>query len=117
MTTRGKFVCGNTDELRADGSALRRAGTRRKLDAVRAKVCLPFPDIDPYRVLKAASEVFMMVNCGVSIETLQGIDLTEEELRFNRGLEPGEIEAIFRDYLVQAPDGGGGPVAGPNNRK
>ncbi|HEY8199744.1 MAG TPA: hypothetical protein VII47_00145, partial [Actinomycetota bacterium] len=104
------LVCGIPDELRGDLPSLRKPSTRRAFEQNRSKVALPFPDIDPYRVLKAASEVFLMVNCGVSNETFEGIDLTDEELRFNRQLEPGEIEAIFQDYLVQAPDGPGGPV-------
>ena len=104
------LACGDDEVLRGDRPALHRPGTKRTFDSVRGKLCLPFPDIDPYRVLKAAAEVFMMVYCGVSSDTLQGIDLADESLRFNRIVEPGEIEAIFQDYLVQAPDGPGGPV-------
>src|SRR5437763_6843708 len=29
---------------------------------------LPFPDAEPYRLLKTATEVFMMAHCGVAIE-------------------------------------------------
>jgi hypothetical protein len=38
-----------------------------RFDHVQAKLQLPFPDAEPYRLLKVATEVFMMANCGVVI--------------------------------------------------
>jgi len=38
-----------------------------RFDHVRQKMAVPFPDAEPYRLLKVATEVFMMANCGVVI--------------------------------------------------
>ena len=38
-----------------------------RFDNVRRKMQMPFPDAEPYRLLKVATEVFMMANCGVVI--------------------------------------------------
>ncbi|MFL5796905.1 MAG: hypothetical protein ACJ77A_03105 [Actinomycetota bacterium] len=38
-----------------------------QFDHIRAKRQLPFPDVEPYRLLKIATEVFMMAHCGVVI--------------------------------------------------
>jgi hypothetical protein len=40
---------------------------QNRFDHVRAKLQLPFPDAEPYKLLKVATEVFMMANCGVVI--------------------------------------------------
>ncbi len=48
-----------------------------RFDHVRAKLQLPFPDVEPYRLLKVATEVFMMANCGVVIgQTEHNLDIT-----------------------------------------
>lgn len=67
---------------------------------------LPFPDVDPYRLLKVATEVFMRLNCGVFFQDekfraeLLELDpaLGEEALRMGRSLASGEISAAFARY-------------------
>jgi hypothetical protein len=71
---------------------------RNTFNRINAQVQLTFPDAEPYRLLKVATEVFMMANCGVVIgeqeeeraSSLEGADFaalgrqplsTEEELR------------------------------------
>jgi len=46
-------------------------------DALRLRRFLPFNDTDTYRLLKVATEAFLMVNCGVFLETPL---FTQEEL-------------------------------------
>jgi hypothetical protein len=89
-----------------------------------SRIRLPFPDCDPYRFLKAATEVFMMVNC----ETYQSNDYpsfdnvwTDEEKssltggpseadedlayakrRLGRSYTAGQVEAAWKAYRVPA---------------
>jgi hypothetical protein len=67
---------------------------------------LPYPEIEPYRVLKAATEVFMTVKCGVHADEeifdrqmFAGMDLEEEGRRLNRTLKAGDLEQDWRDLL------------------
>lgn len=85
-------------------------------------VQLAFPDAEPYRLLKVATEVFMMANCGVVIdENLQGtVDSTtlaeadfsslssdpalveEEQLRLLRSpTAPPSIESQWQQAYLQ----------------
>jgi hypothetical protein len=66
---------------------------------------LPFPDMDAYRVLKIATEAFMLVNCGVRVDTtteqdlqrpFRGIDPREERQRL--GFEE-QIESLWQEYI------------------
>lgn len=52
---------GSEDELDLTQSGATTNARRKARDKLR----LPFPDIDSYRFLKAATEIFMMVACGV----------------------------------------------------
>ncbi|MEV0799453.1 hypothetical protein AB0I34_17295 [Kribbella sp. NPDC050281] len=92
---------------------MRRRDVRRlaKLQKVRA---LPFPDMDQYRVLKTATEVFMMAHCGVRVDAnrlgrpFKGLDLDEERVRLNRpdlDDDPfrAEIRHQWEDYITEGP--------------
>ena len=59
---------------------------------------LPFPNVEAYRLLKVATEVFMMLHCGVDSD-LANLDLAAESRRFNRALEPGDIQSYWESYL------------------
>lgn len=88
----------------------RRNGSRRGKDLltkVGRRTALPFPNVDEYRLLKAATEVFLMVNCGVAEGDLDDLDLDAESRRVGRTLEPGEVEEQFRRYLTRTPVGNG----------
>jgi hypothetical protein len=70
---------------------------------------LPFPDIDAYRVLKIATECFLMMNCGVyisqgdlsSLLNSPGFDATAEADRLNQSAEglPDLIRNWWKVYL------------------
>lgn len=65
---------------------------------------LPFTDSDAYRVVKAATEAFVMVNCGVHRDDLQPFDAIKDEAYLNRRDLPippyGLNQAFKNDYLV-----------------
>ena len=46
--------------------------TRQTVNYVTKKSALPFPDAEPYRLLKVATEVFLMAHCGVLIPEFRG---------------------------------------------
>jgi hypothetical protein len=92
-----------------------------RFDHIKTKLQLPFPDAEPYRLLKVATEVFMMAHCGVVIgETDQNLATTsatslddaqfgalndpalaaEEELRLPGLTDPaGQISGLWLQYL------------------
>jgi hypothetical protein len=83
-------------------------GSRRELRRVERRTALPFPHVERYRLLKAATEVFMMVNVRTDLGDFGRVDLAQESARLNRDLQPGDLEAEFRRYLVGTPTGDGG---------
>jgi hypothetical protein len=82
---------------------------RKDVNALARSRGTPFPDVDPYRLLKVATEVFMRLNCGVYFDAnsfdaeLQRIDsdLGEEGLRMGRSLAQGDIDSAFQRYVGQ----------------
>jgi hypothetical protein len=108
-------LCGD-DHPRVRGQADRR-GYESELQAL-SNIALPYPGVDPYRLLKVATEVFLMIHCGVrKICTADGfhdpgaerepclqIDLNEERARL--GHDPlathprtANLEALWENYL------------------
>ncbi|HLG13286.1 MAG TPA: hypothetical protein VJH03_02020 [Blastocatellia bacterium] len=84
--------------------------TSDQLKKLKKRKSLPFPDVEAYRLLKVATEVFLMVNCGVFLDpdvfTVSGkagidFDETEEALRFNRPVSEIEVNDLWTNYLVQ----------------
>lgn len=68
------------------------------------KRLLPFTDSDAYRVIKAATEAFVMVNCGV-LATPRPFDDTRDRNYFARRSVPypGSLDTVLgSDYLVDA---------------
>jgi hypothetical protein len=98
-------VCGERSGRGAGRLGRRDIG--QTLREVNRRVNVPFPNVEGYRLLKAATEVFLMIHCGVDIADFRRLDLDEESRRLNRTVQPGDIEAQFRDYLVSVPAGGG----------
>src|SRR5690242_8132049 len=100
-----------------------------RFDHVDRKVQLPFPDAEPYRLLRIATEVFMMANCGVVIgQNETNLDTThrarfanvdfsrltdhsspadnaladEEQLRLLRSTTASpQVDQQWQEYLVQ----------------
>src|SRR5262245_44059967 len=67
-------LCGET----WTGEQARLTEIQKAKKSVSGRLKLPFPDVDAYRQLKVAPEVFMMLNCGVPcLGRLSGPDLEE----------------------------------------
>jgi hypothetical protein len=89
-----KVVCAPGELERRERAAVGRVQPNR---------ALPFPDIDPYRLLKVATEVFLMINCGVALERNAYENLLKElgpgdreRLGVSSG---GQLDAYWRGYL------------------
>jgi hypothetical protein len=82
-------------------------GTRQELRKANRRIGLPFPNVNRYRLLKAATEVFLMVHCGVDLDDFRQVDLAQESRRLNRTIRPGDLEAEMRDYLDRVATGEG----------
>jgi hypothetical protein len=77
---------------------------RGALDTVSRRTSVPFPNVERYRLLKVATEVFLMTHCGID-DDFSGVDLNEESRRQNRTVHPGDLEEQWRDYLTRIPAG------------
>jgi hypothetical protein len=80
---------------------------RHRLHKVKRRMALPFPNVDRYRVLKAATEVFLMTHCGVELRDFDRVDLDEESARLERPVTREELERQMRDYLRRIAAGDG----------
>jgi hypothetical protein len=76
----------------------------------RSHIALAFPGVERYRLIKAATEVFLMLNCRTDRGDFGGVDLAEESARLERTVDVIELEAEFRRLLVAVPDGAGDPL-------
>jgi len=89
---------------------------KHRIDDLSARRALPFPDIEPYRVLKAATELFLMSQCGVLLdhETLRRqveALAAEGDNRRRLNLDAASRPGAWVDEYVQ--DLGGDPTRGP----
>jgi hypothetical protein len=109
------------EPIMCGGNPPRALGRFAKLNA---SVQLTFPDAEPYRLLKVATEVFMMASCGVIIDeiangpnagtipstNLQNADFTsavardagfavEEQLRLLQPYNAGSLTSEWQSYL------------------
>jgi hypothetical protein len=104
----GRFIeavmCDRPDEA---FSRFERRGLDHKLRKIKCRTGLPFPNVDRYRLLKAATEVFMMTHCGVDLGDFSGVDLDEESRRLNRPVDRDDLNTQMRDYLARVPGGEG----------
>jgi hypothetical protein len=98
-------MCGLWAGHGEDGG-LRNLGPREQEEfrRVNRRMRLPFPNVETYRLLKVATEVFMMLHCGVEPD-FAAMHLGAESRRFNRTLEPGDIQRYWEDYLVRVYSG------------
>ena len=95
-------VCGERSDQQLETKR-----TRHTLRKVKRRTALPFPNVDRYRLLKAATEVFLMIHCGVDLGDFTHLDLDEESRRLNRPVQPGDLEAQLGHYLTQVSTGHG----------
>ncbi len=106
------LFCGESDLSDVPGFERQRFEQKRALhDRLRSRRLLPFTDSDAYRVIKAATEAFVMVNCGVLASPRPFDDVRDADYLRRRDLPvpAGRLEDVFtEDYLVQvlggAPD-------------
>jgi hypothetical protein len=82
---------GDVDPLLRKGRKLQKKADRT--------LRLPFPDVDAYRQLKVATEVFMMVNCGVK-GTLKELDFDAESRRYYRDVDLAGVKDIWQQFKV-----------------
>jgi hypothetical protein len=82
-------------------------GAKHKLHKVKQRTALPFPNVDRYRLLKAATEVFLMTHCGVELTKFRGVDVEEESRRLQRAVDRDELKREMRDYLDRVARGDG----------
>ena len=88
------------DEPRPAFGRGERKRAEHKLRKVKRRTALPFPNVDRYRLLKAATEVFLMTHCGVDLDDFSRVDLDEESRRLNRhGAPQASSRQQMRDYL------------------
>jgi hypothetical protein len=105
-------MCGGDDRLGFDNKL-----AHEKRDPVKHRLRLPFPDTDAYRQLKVATEVFVMLNCGVAFNqprltrldpdnpSLRPLSQDPEELaaeqrrHYDPTLQPGGIETLWKQLL------------------
>ena len=96
----------------------------KEFSRINQRVQLTFQDAEPYRLLKVATEVFMMANAGVSIgpggqpvssgqlqpgggdyatdlqgPNFPGIDMYDEELRILQSFTPADLQNEWSSYL------------------
>jgi hypothetical protein len=97
-------ICGEPD---LDDGRLRGRRVRHKLRSVKRRTGLPFPNVDRFRVLKAATEVFLMIHCGVDLDDFSDVDFDEESGRLGRTVDRGDLEEQMRRYLDRVSSGEG----------
>jgi hypothetical protein len=85
---------------------------------------LPFPGVEPYGLLRAATEVFLMTKCGVNLDHRDThgnqlpfpeseFDEHEESSRLNRTVSEGDITMLWRKLLGTPDTKVEGPVTIP----
>ena len=82
-------------------------GDDKAFDSLNNRKSLPFNDTDSYRVLKIATEAFVMVNAGICSD-LKNIDSEEElinhfaklDIRFAAG-DDEQFETVWENYLKE----------------
>jgi hypothetical protein len=85
---------------------IRNLPARQKIKGRDFELRLPFPGVEAYTLLKVATEVFLMTNCGVHVEDFVEFDPAEESRRLGRVLTEAEIENLWSEkYLEKIVNG------------
>jgi hypothetical protein len=93
------LFCTRTNTGKLSGFDLERQKTKEGMfSELRKRRALPFTDSDAYRVLKVATEAFVMVNCGVLSAAFNDV---EDQAYLDRRDIPGgvNLELEFQKYL------------------
>ena len=103
------LFCGEEDLGDVPAFEQQRFAQKRALrNQLRTRRLLPFTDSDAYRAVKAATEAFVMVNCGVLAPPRPFDDRRDADYLRRRDLPVplGRLENVFtEDYLVQVLGG------------
>ena len=96
-------LCDSSVEGLPDG--LRRMASRgNRYEELKKRRFLPFSDSDAYRLLKVATEAFVMVNCGVALDRYPPFGQLDLDLLSGRtgvDLNKGRFEELWCKYLEQ----------------
>ena len=97
-------------KLAADGLGARwRSHQEHHRDGTARRAPLPFPDIDGYKVLKAATDTFLELNSGVVFDDpilplMHGLSDTDRE---HLGLDSSDtLRSLWQKYLINVGDKG-----------
>jgi hypothetical protein len=107
------IMCGDPDDVPAWQADTPAGRSRTAASELRKSRSLPFPDIEPYRLLKVATEVFMMAHCGcvpgpitqlLGTRTLEhqsfvGEDTDEQAIRLGRDVPANVMQPTWQAYL------------------
>jgi hypothetical protein len=74
---------------------------QKTFDMLKGKRFLPYNDVEAYRLLKAATEAFVMVNCGVDLHNFafDDFDIREVISRVGVNLNTTELQDFWLRYL------------------
>jgi hypothetical protein len=96
-------LCGATAEKK-DGLGHGADDYRDTFKKIKHRRFLPYTDADAYRLLKAATEAFVMVNCGVSLnEYKDKFGPLDDDLLVRRGITPpaSGLQTVWTNYLAK----------------
>ena len=103
------LFCGGADLVSSEFERTRRDRKRANFADLKNRRFLPFTDSDAYRVVKAATEAFVMVNCGVlmsdALPFVPGADDAYLALRDIPVPAKGLKNFLKDDYLVKVNGG------------
>ncbi len=93
-------LCGKSPSASERG---RIANAQNTFNTLENKRFLPYNDVEAYRLLKAATEAFVMVNCGVGLKDYKGlfdeVDVDEVISRVGINLNVGQLGKFWEEYL------------------
>jgi hypothetical protein len=103
------LFCGGADLVSSELERTRRDRKRANFADLKSRRFLPFTDSDAYRVVKAATEAFVMVNCGVLMSDALPFDPGKDDkylaLRDIPAPPKGLKKFLKEDYLVKVNGG------------
>jgi hypothetical protein len=92
-------LCGEPIGEAPEFEASRMAANRRRFNELRKERSLPFTDSEAYRLLKVATEAFVMVNCGVALSHFQ-FDRHDLDSIVRRVGRPVDLNRLWHKYLT-----------------
>ncbi|WP_256080947.1 hypothetical protein [Massilia sp. YIM B04103] len=100
-----QLFCGGGGDL-TEFERARFPNKNKAFQSLKLRRALPFNDAESYRVLKAATEAFVMVNCGV-LNTPLAFDPTEDAAYLDRRDIPntGNLSEVLANDYLESVDG------------